>query len=73
MATTMHHWIREKMSYMQDRSFPSSFTELKKMATELNRFRNEEIPTKQREKQRLHSAFRDLTVSSGFEIFATFD
>lgn len=58
----MHKWIREKLVYMQDRSFPSSLIELKKMANESNRFRNEEIPSKQREKQRLHNAFRELTV-----------
>lgn len=63
MATSMHLWIREKLSIMQDRTFPSSLPELKKMAAESTRFRNEEIPAKQREKQRLHSAFRDLTVN----------
>ena len=62
MAIQMHLWIREKLSLMQDRSFPNSLPEIKRMVAESNRFRNEEIPAKQREKQRLHSAFRDLTV-----------
>lgn len=46
---------------MHDRTFPNTLIEVKKMATESTRFRNEEIPTRQREKQRLNNAFRELT------------
>lgn len=46
---------------MLDRNFPNTLIEVKKMATESTRFRNEEIPSRQREKQRLNHAFRELT------------
>lgn len=63
MANSLHLWIRDKLIQMQDRTFPNTLIEVKKLATESSRLRNEDIPAKQREKQRLNNAFRELTVS----------
>lgn len=45
---------------MQDRSLPSTLIELKKLATESNRFRTDEIPPRQRDKNYLSQMYRDL-------------
>ncbi|XP_068893478.1 microtubule-actin cross-linking factor 1 isoform X26 [Tenebrio molitor] len=60
LATSLHIWIREKYSLMQDRSFPNTLIEMKKIATELSRFRTDEIPPRQRDKTYLAQLFRDL-------------
>jgi len=48
---------------MQDRNFPSSLIEMRRMATDMNRFRVEEIPARAHSKQRLSHLFRDVEVS----------
>ncbi|XP_063905655.1 microtubule-actin cross-linking factor 1 isoform X22 [Zophobas morio] len=60
LASSLHIWIREKYSLMQDRSFPNTLIEMKKIATELSRFRTDEIPPRQRDKNYLTQLFRDL-------------
>jgi hypothetical protein len=55
--------MREKTAYMQDRNFPSTLIEMKKLAADSARFRTEEVPPRQRDKQRLQHIFQDLTVS----------
>lgn len=44
----------------QDRSFPPTLIEMKKLAIESSRFRTEEIPPRHRDKQHLNQLFRDL-------------
>ncbi|XP_025831436.1 plectin [Agrilus planipennis] len=60
IASSLHLWIREKYSLMQDRSFPPTLIEMKKLATESSRFRTDEIPPRQREKQYLSQMFHEL-------------
>lgn len=60
LASSLHLWIREKQSIMQDRTFPNTLIELKKLAAESSRFRTDEIPPRQRDKQRLSHIFREL-------------
>lgn len=60
LASSLHLWIREKQSVMQDRTFPNTLIELKKLAAESSRFRTDEVPNRQRDKQRLAHIWRDL-------------
>nr|XP_026497636.1 microtubule-actin cross-linking factor 1 isoform X20 [Vanessa tameamea] len=53
-------WLHEKCSLMQDRAFPSTLIEMKKLLSESTRFRNEEVPLRQREKQKLFHQYREL-------------
>lgn len=46
----------------QDRAFPSTLIEMKKLLSESTRFRNEEVPLRQREKQKLFHQYRELEV-----------
>lgn len=48
---------------LQDRAFPSTLIEMKKLLSESTRFHNEEIPPKQREKQKLFRQYRELEVT----------
>ncbi|XP_065166740.1 dystonin isoform X8 [Atheta coriaria] len=60
LASSLHLWMREKTSLMQDRSYPNNLIEMKKLATELSRFRSEELPPRQRNKHHLNQLFREL-------------
>ncbi|XP_046589646.1 dystonin isoform X13 [Neodiprion lecontei] len=60
LATSLHLWIREKMALMQERSFPPTLIEMKKLAADSAKFKNEEVPPRYRDKQRLAHIFRDL-------------
>ncbi|XP_028029406.1 dystonin isoform X15 [Bombyx mandarina] len=53
-------WLHEKCALMQDRAFPSTLIEMKKLLSESTRFRNEEVPLRQREKQKLVHQYREL-------------
>ncbi|XP_049879738.1 microtubule-actin cross-linking factor 1 isoform X17 [Pectinophora gossypiella] len=53
-------WLHEKCTLMQDRAFPSTLIEMKKLLGESTRFRNEEVPVRQREKQKLFHQYREL-------------
>lgn len=64
LASSLLIWMREKTSYMQDRSFSVSLIELKKLLQECHRFKNEEVPPRYRDKQHLGSMFRELQVSN---------
>jgi len=55
--------MREKLSYMLDRTFPNTLIEMKKLAAESSRFRTDEVPPRQKDKQRLTHIFRELEVS----------
>ncbi|XP_034249434.1 dystonin isoform X11 [Thrips palmi] len=60
LASDLTRWMREKMTVMQDRHFPNTLIEMKKLANESVRFRNEEVPPRQRDKQRLQHMYREL-------------
>lgn len=60
IAQQLLYWCREKVSFLQERSFGSSMIELKRLISELNKFRNEEIPPRHREKQKLFTIYKDL-------------
>ncbi|XP_072947994.1 microtubule-actin cross-linking factor 1 isoform X5 [Epargyreus clarus] len=53
-------WLHEKCSLMQDRAFPSTLIEMKKLLSESTRFRNEEVPLRQREKVKLFHQYMEL-------------
>ncbi|XP_070505713.1 microtubule-actin cross-linking factor 1 isoform X14 [Chironomus tepperi] len=59
-AQQLLYWCREKTSLLQERSFGTTLIELKRLLTELNKFRNEEIPPRHRDKQRLFSVYKEL-------------
>ncbi|XP_015177047.1 PREDICTED: dystonin isoform X19 [Polistes dominula] len=60
LASSLHLWIREKMTLVQDRSFPPTLIEMKKLAADSSKFKNEEVPPRYRDKQRLSYIFQDL-------------
>ncbi|XP_063975577.1 dystonin isoform X37 [Diachasmimorpha longicaudata] len=60
LANALHLWIREKISIMQERAFPPTLIEMKKLAADNAKFKNEEVPVRYRDKQRLTHIFRDL-------------
>lgn len=60
LASSLHMWIREKYSLMQDRSFPNTLIEMKKLAAESSRFRTDEIPPRQRDKNYLSQLYHEL-------------
>ncbi len=62
LSSSLHIWIRENMAVMQDRNFPNTLIEVKKLAHESNRFRTEEVPQRQREKQHIVRIFKDVEV-----------
>lgn len=61
MAQQLLYWCREKTSMLQERSFGSTLIELKRLLSDLNKFRNEEIPPRHREKQKLFSVYKELS------------
>lgn len=60
LAQQLLYWCREKTSLLQERTFPQTLIELKRILSDLNRFRNEEIPPRQRDKQSLHKVYKEL-------------
>lgn len=61
-AQVLVYWIKEKTALFQERTFPSTLIELKRMLHDINRFKNDEMPPKQRDKQHLFSVYRELEV-----------
>ncbi|XP_050095426.1 dystonin isoform X7 [Anopheles aquasalis] len=59
-AQTLLYWCREKTSLLQERAFPTTLIELKRLLSDLNRFRTEEVPPRQRDKQHLFSMYKEL-------------
>lgn len=64
MASQFIYWCKEKTTLLQDRNFPSSLIEMKRLLTELNRFRTEEVPPRQRDLAKLFSMYKELEVRS---------
>lgn len=53
-------WCREKTAQLQERTFPPTLIELKRLLSDVNRFRTDEMPGQQREKVRLFQAYKEL-------------
>lgn len=64
IASSLNRWMREKLSVMSDRNFPSTLIEMKKLAAESTRFRNEELPPRHRDKQHLVHLYKELQVNT---------
>lgn len=60
LAHQLLYWCREKTSLLQERTFPQTLIELKRLQSDLNRFRTEEIPPRQRDKQTLVTVYKEL-------------
>eukprot|EP00090_Calanus_glacialis_P003456 TRINITY_DN1255_c0_g1_i12.p1 TRINITY_DN1255_c0_g1~~TRINITY_DN1255_c0_g1_i12.p1 ORF type:complete len:5152 (+),score=1465.32 TRINITY_DN1255_c0_g1_i12:61-15516(+) len=60
LASSLHQWIREHTTIMQDRNFPNTLIEMKRLSEESNRFRVEDIPPRLHEKEKLFAVFRDI-------------
>lgn len=60
LAQQLLYWCREKTSLLQERTFPPTLIELKRLSSDLNRFRTEEIPPRQRDKQNLYKVYKEL-------------
>ena len=63
LSSSLHVWIRDSMAVMQDRQFPNTLIEVKKLAAESNRFRTEEIPHRLREKQHVSRLYKEIEVA----------
>lgn len=59
-AQQLLYWCREKTSLLQERTFPPTLIEMKRVLSELNRFRTEEIPPRLRDKQKLFTVYKEL-------------
>ncbi|XP_048001317.1 microtubule-actin cross-linking factor 1-like [Leguminivora glycinivorella] len=59
-AASHRAWLHENIALLQDRAFPSTLIEMKKLLSESTRFRSEEVPIRQREKQKLFHQYREL-------------
>jgi DNA repair exonuclease SbcCD ATPase subunit len=60
IASSLNRWMREKLSVMSDRNFPSTLIEMKKLASDSTKFRNEELPPRHRDKQHLVHLYKEL-------------
>ena len=60
MAQQLLYWCREKTALLQERSFPPTLIEMKRLLNDLNRFRNDEVPTRLRDKQKLFQIYKEL-------------
>lgn len=60
LAQHLLYWCREKTSLLQERTFPSTLIEMKRLLNDLNRFRSEEIPPRQRDKSHLFQMYKEL-------------
>ena len=60
LATQFLYWCREKTALLQERVFPSTLIEMKRILSDLMRFKQEEIPPRQRDKQRLTATYKEL-------------
>ncbi|XP_059350792.1 dystonin-like isoform X4 [Daphnia carinata] len=60
LSSSLHVWIRESTLLMQDRTFPNTLIEVKKLALESNRFRTDEVPPRLREKQHITRLYKDI-------------
>uniref|UniRef100_A0ABD2XTK8 Calponin-homology (CH) domain-containing protein n=1 Tax=Trichogramma kaykai TaxID=54128 RepID=A0ABD2XTK8_9HYME len=71
LADSLKMWIHEKTSVMSDLYYPPTLIEMRKLATESAKFKNEEVPARFRDKQRMHKIHQDL--QHYFEIIGKID
>ncbi|TMW45959.1 hypothetical protein DOY81_008958 [Sarcophaga bullata] len=60
LAQQFIYWCREKTAYLQERSFPPTLIELKRLLSDLHHFRNEEVSIRKREKSKLIQIYNEL-------------
>lgn len=60
IASRLLKWIKDSTAKLEDRRFPKSIPELKKLRDDNERWRVEEVPPKQHDKSRLASVARDI-------------
>lgn len=60
IASRLLKWIKDSTAKLEDRRFPKSIPELKKLRDDNERWRTEEVPPKQHDKSRLASVARDI-------------
>ncbi|XP_065369779.1 dystonin isoform X16 [Calliphora vicina] len=60
LAQQFIYWCREKTAYLQERSFPPTLIELKRLLSDLQHFRNEEVSVRKREKSKLVQIYKEL-------------
>lgn len=60
LASRLLKWTKESTTRLDDRRFPKTIPELKKLKEETERFRTEEVPPKQHDKQRLGSVANEI-------------
>lgn len=60
LAQKLVYWCREKTAQLQERTFPPTLIEMKRLLSDLNRFRGDEMPVQQRDKQRLYQMYKEL-------------
>ncbi|XP_032293275.1 microtubule-actin cross-linking factor 1 isoform X46 [Drosophila virilis] len=60
LAQQFIYWCREKTAYLQERSFPPTLIEMKRLLSDLQRFRSEEVSARKREKSKLIQIYKEL-------------
>ncbi|XP_016984579.2 dystonin isoform X37 [Drosophila rhopaloa] len=60
LAQQFIYWCREKTAYLQERSFPPTLIEMKRLLSDLQRFRTEEVSARKREKSKLIQIYKEL-------------
>ncbi|XP_055907401.1 dystonin isoform X24 [Eupeodes corollae] len=60
LAQQFIYWCREKTAYLQERSFPSTLIEMKRLLSDLNRFHTDEVAPRKREKTKLVQIYKEL-------------
>lgn len=60
LASKLLRWIKDSTSKLEDRRFPKTIPELKRLKEENERFRSEEVPPKQHDKQRLSTVANEI-------------
>ena len=68
MAQQLLYWCREKTALLQERSFPPTLIEMKRLLNDLNRFRNDEVPTRLRDKQKLFQIYKETNLLSSVDV-----
>ncbi|XP_030387736.1 dystonin isoform X21 [Scaptodrosophila lebanonensis] len=60
LAQQFIYWCREKTAYLQERSFPPTLIEMKRLLSDLQRFRSDEVSARKREKTKLVQIYKEL-------------
>lgn len=60
LAEDLVNWMKESTRRMNERSFPCSLKEMKKLQEETNHFRTQEIPPRYNDKQLLVNSYKEI-------------